>query len=1176
VGGRFWCNKSLAFRATILQHELSKIGKLNTESVAKPAIMRAGTDGEKTFSTGMMGSAQHTIVSGQVTVGHAPPTIQQTKVTSVLTEPQRALLSTISSTQSRIKESEIELEGRAHIPEVGSDPAAKKWKQVTLDTRKQNVGSQIAAMNAATVQVVTLTSGPQDEVDHNAVGAAITTIGSNLPEMTKDVKMIAALMDDSNMGEKLLDATRKLCTAFSDLLKAAEPESKEPRQSLLNAASRVGEASTHVLASIGEDTAENKELQDMLLSLAKAVANTTAALVLKAKNIASTCEDQQTQNKVIGAATHCALATSQLVACAKVIAPTLSSPACQEQLTAAVREVAKAIENLVAVCNETSTDNELMDQLRAAASEVTRTLNDLLNHIKFASRERAQETVQEYSVEEIYTATDRLSAASGDANEMVKQARVLGQATAQLIQSIKGEAEKTPDSDIQRRLLAAAKTLADATARMVEAARQCASHPHDIQYQSLLRRTAEELRDVTAVAATTPALRAKLVDRVKICARKAVSSATQCITAAQASHPHNTNQATREALTTETRELVKQIPPLVGSIKASTANPEDTTSQVDLIYVADVFLHPATHFVQTSQSVLPTIQDQAITEQLSVTSQKLNTDLSDLRGALSRAKPVCQGLGLGAASQLIADLQDELNEFERAVKAHNLKPLPGDTPERGAEDLTSSSKAINQSVAQLLSAAAQGNEIYTDKAARDTAQSLRSLTGAVRTVAATTGDENVQLKVIGSGQDVLMHSARLVEEAQKTLHSVEVTPGLQHAAKKISTALNQAINCLPGQRDVDSAITNIIEWTSTINSGRFPHTNKSYGELQQELNTAAANLNEASSVVVSSVRSPTQLSSSSKDFSVAFHDLLGVSMEMAGQTQDTEIRGQMVHSLKSVSTTSSSLLTTAKSLSADPYLPNGKNQLAAAARAVTDSINHLVNVCTSAAPGQNECDNAIRKIQAMKHLLENPTEPINDCSYYEALDSVIDKSKVLGDCMTGITNSAKQSQHERFAEHIKTFSSSICNFIEASAQAAYLVKICRYQFVALSTRRVSGGRVRSFEHRWTSRSSRPSSIRSCLPSHLPRLFDSVVALQPPETCPRSRDSHSQAHQRPLQLLQSRQFENYKSRGQETVRPERQSCGQLHRGSGQRDQDFGLGLLRREQAEVRASDRPAAR
>lgn len=73
-----------------------------------------------------------------------------------------------------------------------------------------------------------------------------------------------------------------------------------------------------------------------------------------------------------------------------------------------------------------------------------------------------------------------------------------------------------PDSDIQRRLLAAAKTLADATAKMVEAARQCGNHPHDVAYQTTLRKTAEDLRDVTSVAASTPALRAKLVNRVEV------------------------------------------------------------------------------------------------------------------------------------------------------------------------------------------------------------------------------------------------------------------------------------------------------------------------------------------------------------------------------------------------------------------------------------------------------------------------------------------------------------------------------------------------------------------------------------------------------------------------------------------------------------------------------------
>lgn len=102
------------------------------------------------------------------------------------------------------------------------------------------------------------------------------------------------------------------------------------------------------------------------------------------------------------------------------------------------------------------------------------------------------------------------------------------------------------------------------------------------------------------------------------------------------------------------------------------------------------------------------------------------------------------------------------------------------------------------------------------------------------------------------------------------------------------------MSCLPGQKDVDTAITNIIEWSSSINTTNFPPTNKSYGELQQELNNAAANLNEASSNVVESVHSPIKLASTSKDFTAAYHELLMVSMEMAGQTSDVSVRGKYI------------------------------------------------------------------------------------------------------------------------------------------------------------------------------------------------------------------------------------------------------------------------------------------
>ena len=59
----------------------------------------------------------------------------------------------------------------------------------------------------------------------------------------------------------------------------------------------------------------------------------------------------------------------------------------------------------------------------------------------------------------------------GDTPEMVRQARILAQATSQLVNAIKFQAETHQDTEQQKKLLAAAKLLADATARMVEAAK---------------------------------------------------------------------------------------------------------------------------------------------------------------------------------------------------------------------------------------------------------------------------------------------------------------------------------------------------------------------------------------------------------------------------------------------------------------------------------------------------------------------------------------------------------------------------------------------------------------------------------------------------------------------------------------------------------------------------------
>jgi len=90
------------------------------------------------------------------------------------------------------------------------------------------------------------------------------------------------------------------------------------------------------------------KFQERLRNLAKAVASSTAGLVLAAKNVSASCSSPQEQNSVIGSATQCAMATSQLIACSKVLASTVcNSVECQDQFSEAVKQVASFVDGVV-------------------------------------------------------------------------------------------------------------------------------------------------------------------------------------------------------------------------------------------------------------------------------------------------------------------------------------------------------------------------------------------------------------------------------------------------------------------------------------------------------------------------------------------------------------------------------------------------------------------------------------------------------------------------------------------------------------------------------------------------------------------------------------------------------------------------------------------------------------
>ncbi|XP_037340664.1 talin-1 isoform X1 [Pungitius pungitius] len=1042
-------------KSTVLQQQFNRVGKVETGSVALPAIMRSGAGGPESFQMGAMPQAKQHITSGQMHRGHMPP----------LTSAQQALTGTINCSMQAVQAAQASLDDFDTLPPLGTDAASQAWRKNKMDESKHEIHSQVDAITAGTASMVNLTAGNPAETDYTAVGCAVTTISSNLTEMSKGVKLLAALMEDEGAnGQQLLGAAKNLACAVSDMLKTAQPANTEPRQILLQAAGNVGTASGELLSHIGEMDKDPQfqflgkgsfrgarwkvnsycQMLDMLMHLAKAVANAAAALVLKAKNVAQKTEDSAQQNRVIAAATQCALSTSQLVACTRVVAPTISSPVCQEQLIEASKLVAKSVEGCVEASQGATNDEGLLKQVGVAATGVTQALNELLQHIKQYANAGHPIGRHGEATDRILDVTENIFSSMGDAGEMVRQARILAQATSDLVNAIKMDAEGESDLENSRKLLSAAKLLADATAKMVEAAKGAAANPDSEEQQQKLREAAEGLRMATNAAAQN-AIKKRLVNKLENAAKQAAAAATQTIAAAQHAASSNRNQAAQQQLVQSCKVVAEQIPQLVQGVRGSQSQPDSPSAQLALISASQNFLQPGAKMVTASKATVPTISDQASAMQLGQCAKNLASALAELRATTQKAQEACGPLEIDNALSTVRDLEKHIQEAKASAEEGKLKPLPGETLEKCSQDLGTSTKAVSSAMAQLLSEVTQGNENYTGMAARDVAQALKSLASAARGVAATTGDRPARNAMLDCAGDLMDKSGNLIEETKRAIAKpgdAENQQRLAQVAKAVSQALNRCVNCLPGQRDVDNAIRTVGEASKTLLSDSFPSSGRSFQEVQAQLNEVAAGLNQSANEVVQASRGTTQnLASATSKFGQDFNNFLNAGVDMAGTSKSKEDQTQVVSNLKTISMSSSKLLLAAKALSTDPSSPNLKNQLAAAARAVTDSINQLITMCTRQAPGQKECDNALRELESVRGMLENPTEAVNELSYFDCIDSVMENSKVLGESMAGISHNAKNSNLPEFGDSVSGGSKALCGLTEAAAQAAYLVGV---------------------------------------------------------------------------------------------------------------------------------------
>lgn len=148
--------------------------------------------------------------------------------------------------------------------------------------------------------------------------------------------------------------------------------------------------------------------------------------------------------------------------------------------------------------------------------------------------------------------------------------------------------------------------------------------------------------------------------------------------------------------------MAEQIPLLVQGVRGSQAQPDSPSAQLALIAASQSFLQPGGKMVAAAKASVPTIQDQASAMQLSQCAKNLGTALAELRTAAQKAQEACGPLEMDSALSVVQNLERDLQEVKAAARDGKLKPLPGETMEKCAQDLGNSTKAVSSAIAQLL------------------------------------------------------------------------------------------------------------------------------------------------------------------------------------------------------------------------------------------------------------------------------------------------------------------------------------------------------------------------------------------------------------------------------------------------------------------------------------------
>ena len=184
---------------------------------------------------------------------------------------------------------------------------------------------------------------------------------------------------------------------------------------------------------------------------------------------------------------------------------------------------------------------------------------------------------------------------------------------------------------------------------------------------------------------------------------------------------------------------------------------------------------------------------------------------------------------IDTAIRRIQELTQDLTHAQQEAQEGSLHPLPGQTIQACSQQLVTAIKSLEVLKPQLVTAASDQNSGHAGFVAREMVNSLMVVVQASSGLAALSDSKESQDVIFCSALEVLEQSEALMAASKLVLEDT-ATPddlsGLLEATRKLTKALMNLLNCLPGQMEFERAIRAVQEAASALDPNKVMRSSR--------------------------------------------------------------------------------------------------------------------------------------------------------------------------------------------------------------------------------------------------------------------------------------------------------------------------------------------------------------